>query len=144
MHLLQEYQIQCMEVRKPSKLNDRSSNPLIVIEGIEDVIKKDLDKHRVILERTSLEVLSYRSAVSVEVKKRKHFKSLLGGGKYNDESLEQARVQMGVNIKQLQDKIKLCHDKIEHETLIVDTLTDQLANQYRDLKVLQEYRKTEK
>lgn len=132
-----------MEVRKPSKLNDRSSDPLIVIEGIEDVIRKDRDKHKEILKRTKLEIIAYRDAVSVEVRKRKHYKTLIGGGKYNDKSLEESREQMSINIRHLQDKVKLSQDKITHETLIVDTLTEQLDNQYKKLKVLAEHRKKE-
>lgn len=133
-----------MEVRRPRKTVNRPLGPIMVVEGIEEVIKKDLGTHKIILERTNIEILSFRTAVSTEVKKKKHYLSLIGGGKFNDDALRTSIDQMNVNITHLSNKVKLSQDKIKHETLIVDTLTEQLDNQYKDLEILSEYRKNEK
>jgi hypothetical protein len=100
-----------MEVKRPRKTKDRSGEaPVMVIEGMEEIIEKDLGTHKIILERTIAEKLAYKNAISGEIKKRKYYKSLIGQGKFNDESLIQARVQMGINITQLSNKVKLSYD----------------------------------
>lgn len=115
--------------------------PQIVIEGIEKVIEKDLKKHQEILARSKIELLAYRDARSHQVKKKKHYKSLVGGGKYNDDSLKASMDMIAVDIRAISDKVKLSEDAIAHHTLIVDTLVEQLENQMKGLRVLSEYRK---
>ena len=114
--------------------------PEIVIEGIEEVIKNDLKKHQGILERSKLELISYKNARSHEIKKKKHYKSLIGGEKYNDGALKNSMDQIAVNIRHMSDKVGLTEEAIKHHTGIVDTLTEQLENQYKGLKTLSEYR----
>lgn len=130
-----------MEAKRPARKIDRSSDPLIVIEGMEDIIQKDLDSHKIILERTKLELLSWRQAVSSEVKKKRHYRDLIGSGKYDDDALIASRTQMGVNITHLQNKCSAAEEKIKFETIIVDTLTEQLKTQNFNLSVLAEHRK---
>lgn len=118
--------------------------PLIVIKGLEDIIKKDLKKHKVLLERSKAELDAFKLAVSYQVKKKKHYKSLLGGGKYNDASLRESMTMIGVDLRHMSDKVKLAEEAIEHHKLIVDTLSAQLDDQYKNLKILAEYRGKEK
>ena len=118
----------------------RSTEVNVVIEGIEKVIKRDLEKHKMILERTKLESLAFKAAVSNEIKRKKYYKSLLGGGKFNDESLRNSIDMINVNIRHMSDNVKISNEKIEHNSLIVDTLTKQLEEQYAALKFLSEYR----
>jgi hypothetical protein len=119
---------------------NRSNEPVMVVEGMEDIIKKDLGAHKIILERTQQELLAYRNAVSGEIQKKKYYLTLIGGDKFNDNSLRNSINDINVNIKHMSDKVKLSKDKIEHETLIVDTLTEQLANQNHNLQVLAKHR----
>ena len=105
----------------------------IVIKGIEVVIKRDLEKHKTLLERSAIEMLSFKEAVSHEIKKKKHYKSLLGEGKYNDDSLVKSMDMIAINIRHLSDKVKLSQDSIDHHRLIVDTLTKQLEAQNESL-----------
>lgn len=114
--------------------------PEIVIEGIEEVIKKDLKKYQEILERNKLELIAYRNARSHEIKKKKHYKNLIGGGKYNDDSLRESMNQIAINIRHMSNKVDLTEKAIKHHTEIVDTLTEQLENQMKGLKVLAKYR----
>ena len=117
------------------------SEPKIVIEGMEDRIKLDLDKHKVLLERAKIELISYRQSRSHEIKKKKHYKSLIGGGKYNDEALERSIKDIRTNIRHMSHKCKLTQDRIDHLTLIVDTLSNNLENQLNSIKGLHEFRR---
>ena len=113
----------------------------IVIKGMEVIIKRDLEKHKALLERSNMDMLSFKGAVSHEIKKRKHYKSLLGGGKYDDEALRKSMDMIAINIRHLSDKVKISQDSIDHNRLIVDTLTKQLEDQYEGLRVLAKYHK---
>ena len=115
--------------------------PEIVIEGIEEVIKKDLKKHQGILERSKIELISYKNARSHEIQKKKKWKSHIGGGKFNDDALRNSMDQIAINIRHMSDKVDLTNEAIKHHTEIVDTLTEQLESQYKGLKVLAKYRK---
>jgi hypothetical protein len=118
--------------------------PEIVIEGIEEVIKKDLKKFQGLLEKDKLDLIAYKNARSHEIQKKKKWKSLIGGKKYNDDALRDSMDQIAINIRHMSDKIDLTNKAIKHHTEIVDTLTEQLENQYKGLKVLAEYRKEHK
>ena len=115
-------------------------NPFIVIEGMLPIIEKDLGRHKSIFERSHTELTTYRQSVSHEVKRKKHYKSLIGGGKYNDDSLRESIQQININIRHLSDKAKLAQDKIDFEQNIVDTLTKQLDDQRDAEKKLAQYR----
>ena len=130
-----------MAVKKFIDRKDTGGDPEIYIEGFEPLIERDLQKHKDILERTKLELNAYRQAVSHEVKKKKHYASLIGSGKFNDDALrESIKTQINTNIRHMSDKAKLAQDKIEHETLIVDTLTKQLEEYRGKMQKLAEYR----
>lgn len=114
--------------------------PEIIIEGIEEVIKKDLKKFRGILEKDKLNLIAFRNARSHEIKKKKHYKNLIGGEKFNDDALKESMGQIAINIRHMSDKVMLTEQAIKHHTEIVDTLTGQLENQMKGLKVLAKYR----
>ena len=46
---------------------------MVVIAGIEDIIKRDLENHKALLDRTKVEELSFREARSHEIKKKKNY-----------------------------------------------------------------------
>jgi hypothetical protein len=115
--------------------------PEIVIEGIEEVIKKDLKKHQAILERSKLELIAYKNSRSHEIQKKKKWKSHIGGGKFNDDALRESMDQIAINIRHMSDKVDLTNEAIKHHTEIVDTLIEQLDNQMKGLKTLAKYRK---
>ena len=116
-------------------------DPEIVFEGMEIIIKRDLEKHKVLLITSNQELLAFRNARSHEIKRKKYYKSLIGGEKYNDDSLRRSMDDIAINIRHLSDKVKLSEDAIKHHTLIVDTLTEQLENQNRGLDALAKYRR---
>lgn len=120
---------------------DRRKTPQVVIEGIEEVIKRDLEKHKAILLQLPLSLQALEAARGHEVEKKRHYRSLIGGGKYNDEAMEQSILQMNINIRQNSDKIKLTKDAIKHHTEIVNTLAVQLEVQEQSLRDLAEFRR---
>lgn len=105
--------------------------PVVRIKGMDKVIKLDLEKHKDLVKRSKLELDSYRESVSHLVKRKKHYKSLINGGKYNDESLRESMKMIAIDIQAMSNKVKLSQDAIDHHTLIVDTLTTQLDDYYK-------------
>ena len=124
----------------PRKKKEPEPYP-IIIEGMEDVIERDLAKHKAYLERAVIDKATFVVARSHEIKRKRHYRDQIGGGKFNDESLKTAINDIVINIRHFSDKVKLADDSIAHHTHIVDTLTEQLKNQYVDLGVLAAYRK---
>lgn len=106
----------------------RRIEPEVFIEGIDVVIKLDLGKHKALLVQTNAELLSFREAVDHESARKRHYYRLIGGGKYDDDSLRKSVDDIRINIRQLSDKAKLAEEKVEHHTLIVDTLSQQLED----------------
>lgn len=104
-----------------------ANEPVIHIKGLRGIIQKDLDKHKSLLQRATVEMLSYKQAVSYQIKKKKYYKSLLGKGKYDDNALKESMKMINVDIRQISDKVKLSKDSIDHHKVIVDTLSDQLV-----------------
>lgn len=111
----------------------------IVIEGVDQIIKRDLDKHKSILDRSKEEIIVFRNATAREIQKKKYYKSLIGGGKFNDESLRSSMTDINVNIRHMQDNVKITEDKIAFNTNIVDTLSRQLEEYYENLKKLSKH-----
>ena len=105
------------------------SEPMVVIDGIKELIKRDLENHKFELDKAKRELLNFREARSHEIKKKKHYKNLVGGGKYNDESLENSMVDTAINIRHMSDRCDERVEAIAHHQLIVDTLSEQLADQ---------------
>jgi len=113
--------------------------PQIVIEGMEQIIERDLVKHKSLLERTKGEHLAYRNAKSHEINKKRHYAGLIGNGKWDDDALRSSMKDINKNIRHMEIKVEIAQRGIEHHTLIVDTLTEQLAQQYKGLKALREF-----
>lgn len=122
-------------------LKTLSTAPKIIIEGIDEIIKRDLEKHKAALDRSKVELLAYKEARSHEIKKKKHYRKQIGNGKYNDEALKRSMNDIAINIRHMSDKVKLSEDAIAHHTLIVDTLTDQLEEYNKNMKEMIKNRK---
>lgn len=105
---------------------ERRVPPEVFIEGIDKVIRLDLGKHKEMLAQAQIEIVAFRESVEHESARKRHYYRQVGKGKYNDEALLNSVKDMRINIRHLSDKVKLSQDKIDHETLIVDTLTAQL------------------
>ena len=108
-------------------MQDRRKDPEIFIEGIDSVIKLDLGKHKELLAQTQVELLAFVAARDHESARKRHYYRLIGGGKYDDDALRRSVKDIRINVQQLADKAKLAKDKIEHHTLIVETLAEQLS-----------------
>lgn len=108
--------------------NERRKEPEVFIEGIDVVIRLDLGKHKELLAQSQVDLLAFREARDHESARKRHYYRLIGGGKYNDESLRKSVEDIRINVRHLSDKVKLAEDKIEHHTQIVDTLTEQLED----------------
>jgi len=116
-----------------------ANTPLVFIKGMDKVLKKDLQKHKDLLQRAKGSLISFREAVSHQVKKKKYYKSLLGGGKYNDVAMKKSMNMIAIDIRHMSDKVKLAEEEIEHHTLIVDTLTGQLEEYYENKLKREDY-----
>jgi hypothetical protein len=115
--------------------NQRGADaPIIIIEGIEEIPKRDLAKHKMLVVRTRTERDAYAKARSHEVRKKKHYRKLIGGGKFNDDALRASIQQIIINIRHFSDKVKASEEKLVHHQLIVETLTRQLEQHEELLK----------
>jgi len=109
-------------------VKERRIEPEIFLEGIDEVIKKDLGRHRELLARTRIEMASWRQAVKHESAKKRHYYRLIGKGKYDDDSLRNSVADIRINIRHLSDKVEAAELKIAHHTEIIDTLAQQLED----------------
>jgi len=105
------------------------SEPIVVVKGIKEKIEKDLEKHKSLLEQTGQDLIKFRSARSHEIKRKKHYNSLIGGDRYNDDALRESIQQSVINIKHMSDKCNLAEEKIKHHQQIISVLSQQLTNQ---------------
>ena len=98
------------------------------IEGIDVIIRRDLDKHKALLEVNELSIQSLQAARSAEIRRKQFYGEQKGKRRYRDKDMDIAIEQMNKNIGHLSIRIKLTEDLREHNTHIVDTLTEQLEN----------------
>jgi chromosome segregation ATPase len=105
---------------------DRRKDPEIFIEGIDVVIRRDLDKHKALLVQTTTELESFREAAAHESARKRHYYRQIGKGKFNDDALRRSVKDIRVNIRHLTDKAVMAEERIEHHKTIIDTLTEQL------------------
>lgn len=117
------------------------TEPEIVIEGIEVVIRRDLAKHRELRDRAQQDIQAFRAARIHEIKKKKFYVAHKDDKKYNKRAMSRAIKDININIRHWSDKVGLSEESLAHHTLIVDTLTEQLARQELDLKKLARFRK---
>jgi hypothetical protein len=116
------------------KAEARAQDPFIVIEGIEEITKRDLAKHRALIEQTQAEMDSFRAARAHEIRRKKHYRKQIGGGKFDDDALRRAMKDIAVNIRHMSDKCQAAEEKLKHHKLIVDTLSAQLEVQEKLLR----------
>jgi hypothetical protein len=118
---------------------------LVVIEGLEVIIERDLEKHKALLKKRQEEKLAFIEARSYVIQRKKMWnKHLKGDNGYDKEALRRQMNEMAVDIRKWSDRLKLAQDGIEHETLIVDTLSEQLKDQYKGLRLVAEARNKER
>jgi len=113
----------------------------VVIEGIEDVIARDLAKHKALLERLTIEVQAFRQGRAHEIKKQKHYAGLVGNGQFSDVALRTAMDDIAINIRHMSDKVQTGEEQIVFNKRIVETLTLQLAVQQQALDALARHRR---
>jgi len=106
----------------------------VFIEGIDVIIRRDLDKHKSLLNRNNMDILAFESAVGTEINRKRFYKKQKGKRNYNDEAMDIAITQMTVNITQLSNRVKIAKELRIQNTHIVDTLTKQLDEYYIDLR----------
>lgn len=109
----------------------RREEPEVFLEGIDAVIRLDLGKHKELLAQSKAEQVSFEQARDHESARKRHYYRLIGGGEYSDDALRRSVADIRINIRHLTDKAKAAGEKAEHHKLIVDTLTDQLADYER-------------
>lgn len=122
-------------------MRNGGATPVVVLEGMEDVIERDLDKHKVELERTKTELEAFREAKRHECRKRKSYEQHLKAGRFDTPSMERALVDIDVNVKHMEGRISACEAHIKFEENIVATLTGQLTEQNKSLALLADYRR---
>ncbi len=108
----------------------------IVIEGLDLIIIRDLDKHKALLERNIIELQAISAARSTEIERKKFYKTQIGERNYNDKAMAIAIGQMSVNITKYSSTIAGLQDAKAFNTNIVDTLTKQLAEYYVNIRKL--------
>ena len=112
-----------------------------MVEGLREVFEKDIVKHQGLLEQSILDMQAFERGRNHAVKQKQHYRSLIGGGKYNDEALERAIVGININIQHLENKIASAKEKRDFEKNIVDTLTNQLREYNKNIELLAMKRK---
>ena len=98
----------------------------IFIEGIDIIIRRDLEKHKALLEKDIMGIESLQVARSNEIRRKQFYGEQKGKRRYKDNAMNTAIEQMNKNIGHLSMRIKFTEDMKKQNTLIVDTLTEQL------------------
>ena len=116
----------------------------VVIEGLEDIIERDLNKHRGIVEQTKRELEVFKQARSYQVQKKKHYKMLMQtDNKYDKKAMQTAKDMINIDIRHYSDKVDGANQILAFNKNIVDTLEKQLVEQREGLKALAKHRKKE-
>jgi hypothetical protein len=109
-------------------------------EGIDIIIKRDLDKHKDLLEGNILSIQSLQRARSNEIARKRFYGEQKGKRRYRDDAMDKAIEQMNKNIGHLSIQIKLTEGRRDRNTFIVDTLTKQLEEYNNKVRELAKYR----
>ena len=112
-------------------------------EGIDIIIKRDLDKHKSLLEKNIIDILAMQNAIAAEIARKNYYGEQKGNRKYKDDAMDTAITQMTKNINGYSVRIKIVEEERVLNTRIVDTLTLQLQEYYEGLKQLSNIRKLE-
>ena len=108
----------------------------IFVEGIDTIIRRDLEKHKSLLEMNNLNIQALQGTRSSEIARKQFYGEQKGKRKYRDEDMDIAIGQMNKNIVQLSIRIKLTEDMRKENTHIIDTLTQQLEDYNKGLKAM--------
>lgn len=100
----------------------------VFVEGIDVIIKRDLEKHTSLLEHNILDIQAFQGARSSEIAKKQFYGEQKGKRKYRDADMDIAIEQMNTNINHLSKQITFTEDQKKFNTNIVDTLTKQLED----------------
>ncbi len=95
----------------------------IFIEGLDVIIRRDLEKHTALLEQNNINIQTFRVAQSSEIQKKRFYGEQKGQRKYRDSDMDKAIFQMSTNIKHISNRIKITVQLKKENTVIVDTLT---------------------
>ena len=106
----------------------------IFVEGIDVIIRRDLEKHTALLEQNNINIQHFRDAQSNEIKKKQFYGEQKGKRKYRDADMDKAISQMNINIKHISNRIKIAEELKKENTVIVDTLTEQLKDYDKGMK----------
>ena len=98
----------------------------IFIEGLDVIIRRDLNKHKSLLEVNILNIHSLQATRASEIDRKRFYGEQKGKRRYRDDEMDKAIEQMNKNIAHLSIKIKFTKDQRDQNTIIVDTLTEQL------------------
>lgn len=115
-----------LKIRYTEANMSERQEPTIFLEGIDEVIRRDLAKHRALIVQTQGDLDAFTDARKHEIAKKRHYYRQIGRGKFNDDALRKSVDGIRVNIKHFDDKVKQATEKLAHHKLIVDTLTGQL------------------
>tara|TARA_R110000772_G_C13310328_1_gene440486 strand:+ start:3388 stop:3738 length:351 start_codon:yes stop_codon:yes gene_type:complete len=107
----------------------------VVVEGLDVIIKRDLDKHKFLLNKNNLDLQAIETARSHEISRKKFYTTQKGKRNYNDEAMEKAIAQMNDNIGLYSIQVKSIKESRTFNTNIVDTLTKQLEDYYKQLSL---------
>lgn len=112
------------------------TEPTIFLEGIDVIIKRDLAKHRANVERCATEEQAYAQSLATLIARKKHYRSQVNNSRYNKESMLTAIYGLRVDIRAIDDKVKLSREAKSHYQVIVDDLVNQLSeyNRIRDMR----------
>jgi chromosome segregation ATPase len=119
---------------------NRDGDPIVVIEGLENIIERDLLREKSRLGQAQRDLKAFQDGVSHHVQKKRYYKTLIGGEKFNDESLKQSIADINTNIRHMSDKKQLALEKIEWHKKIIKKLESDLAEQRDLLATLKKYR----
>jgi len=103
------------------------------------VLKRDLGKHKALLERRTIEKQAFVKSRSLLIQRKKHYKSLIGGERYDDESLKKSTEMIGIDIVAMSNNIKLAQDAVDHHKMIVDDLTFKLTAYNKNRELVRQY-----
>ena len=98
------------------------------VKGINVIIKRDLEKHKALLEYNDLNIQALQRARATEIARKRYYGEQKGKRRYRDKDMDIAIEQMNKNIRHLSARIKITEELKKENTIIVDTLSEQLKS----------------
>jgi len=115
----------------------------IFVEGIDIIIRRDLDKHKALLEKNILDIQSIHGSRNGEIGRKNFYQEQKGKRKWKNDAMDTAIAQMNNNIARFTHQLLGLEKLKEDNTFIVDTLTQQLIDYNNGLSQLSQMRKEE-